>query len=411
MRILLISDHADPLVEIGSKEAGGQNIYVFYLAKFLSKLGAEIDIYTRWDRRNKKEVVNLNGRVRVIRIKAGPKKHIPRDDFLKIINQFTNSILKKLDREKLVYDIIHSNYWFSGIAGLTISQKTGWPLVHTFHSIGQIRQRTLSKYKQINSDQIFKDRLKWEKTIAKRTRAIIATSPIEKTIIKKLFQIPASKIKFIPIGIDTNIFKPVKLKTARQKLGWPQAGKILLYVGRIEWRKGIATLLYAAKQVLKKYPRTRLYIVGGGKTKISQSLDAAEKQRLNQIAKELKINAKVKFLGPKPQRRLKLFYSAANVVVVPSYYEPFGIVPLEAMACGTPVVASKTGGLKFTVLSGSTGYLAKPHNYDDLAKKIVLILKQGRTKFSKPCRRRIEQNFLWPNIAQIYLRHFKKIIN
>mgnify|MGYP000572014840 CR=1 FL=1 len=161
MRVILISDHADPLAEIGSKEAGGQNIYVFYLTKFLCQLGVLVDVYTRWDKRNKKEVVKINNNLRVIRVKAGPKGYMPRDNFLDIIVDFTNSIIRRIEREKIHYDIIHTNYWYSGIIGLKISQFIKKPLVHVYHSIGQIRFESLKNFKIQRSDSEFFERRKF----------------------------------------------------------------------------------------------------------------------------------------------------------------------------------------------------------------------------------------------------------
>ena len=156
--------------------------------------------------------------------------------------------------------------------------------------------------------------------------------------------------------------------------------KIVLYVGRIEWRKGIGTLIYAFKETLKKIPKARLLIVGGGRTKAAQELDKNEVNRLRNIAKELRLEEKVFFLGPHKQKDLNAFYNLASVCVVPSYYEPFGIVPIEAMACGTPVVASKIGGLQYTVKDGKTGFLAKVRNYRDLSAKINKVISKEDRK-------------------------------
>ena len=265
MRILLISDHADPLAEIGSKEAGGQNIYVFYLAKFLCRLGIFVDVYTRWDRRNKKEIIKLNGHLRVIRVKAGSKKYMPRDNFIGVVDEFAKNVAKRIKTEKIEYDIIHTNYWYSGIIGLKIAQFIEKPLVHVYHSIGKVRFESLKNLKLQESDSdFFKRRMIAEKEIAQKASGIIATSPVEKTIIKNLFGIREEKIKTIPIGVDIKIFKPIKTGKARRLLGINDKKKIILYVGRIEWRKGIGTLIYAFKEVIKRYPSAKLYIVGGG---------------------------------------------------------------------------------------------------------------------------------------------------
>ena len=412
MRILLISDHADPLAEIGSKEAGGQNIYVFYLAKFLCRLGILVDVYTRWDRKNKNEIVKFNNHLRIIRVKAGPKKYMPRDNFLGVVDEFTGNILKRIKKEKINYDIIHTNYWFSGLIGLRVTKEIKKPLVHIYHSIGQVRFESLKNYKlQEINNKFFKQRTISEKEIAQKADRIITTSPVEKEIIKNLFGISGEKIKTITIGVDTKIFRPIKTERARKLARMENKGKVILYVGRIEWRKGIGTLLYAFREVIKNHPNAKLYIIGGGRSKSARKLEDAEHERLKKISQELGIEKKVKFLGPKKQNELYKYYSAADICVIPSYYEPFGIVPLESMACGTPVVASRTGGLRYSVKDKITGCLFEPKNYTDLAEKINIVLKNGKDFYAGNCLKRISDEFQWEEIADQYENFFNQLTN
>lgn len=411
MRILVISDHADPLAEIGSKEAGGQNIYVFYLTKFLCKLGIMVDVYTRWDRKNKREVIERNSHLRVIRVKAGPKRYIPRDNFLSVVDEFASNILKRIKKENINYDVIHTNYWFSGLIGLKISQKIKIPLIHVYHSIGEVRFNSLKKLRVSEEiSDFFKKRKIAEKKIAQESTKIIATSPVEKKIISKFFKIPKEKIDVITIGVDTNIFRPAKKQRDKRNLKNSDEEKILLYVGRFEWRKGIGTLIYAFKNVILKYPNAKLYIIGGEKNDAAKKNEDEESERLSGIVKELDIKDRVIFLGAKKQKLLRRYYVVADVCIVPSYYEPFGIVPLESMACGTPVVASRAGGLQFTVKDNETGCLVKPRDYDDLAQKIILVLKNGKSFYSDNCTKRVEKCFNWVEISKKYEKYFNKLI-
>ena len=403
----MISDHADPLAEIGSKEAGGQNIYVLYLAKFLCRIGIYVDVYTRWDRKNKKEVVKMNNFVRIIRVKAGPKRHIPRDDFLNVVDEFSDNVIKRIYKENQKYDIIHSNYWYSGIIGLKIAKIIKLPMVHVYHSIGKVRFDTLKNFKLHEGDNVFfQKRIEIEKKIAHDSTAIVSTSPVEKGILKKIFDIPGDKIKVIPIGVDTDVFRPIKRKSKKHN-----NGKYILYVGRIEWRKGLGTLIYAFREILSDYPGMKLKIIGGGKSSTAKKLEEAEGDRLKKIARNLNIVDNISFVGSKKQKNLYRFYSLAEVCVVPSYYEPFGIVPLESMACGTPVVASKTGGLQFTVEDNVVGKLAKPRDYKDLAKKIRAVLKKGKKHYQKNCLERVRKYFRWENIVNLYEEYFNQLIN
>ncbi len=411
MRILIISDHADPLAEIGSKEAGGQNIYVYYLARFLNQLGVFIDVYTRWDRKNKKEVVKINNHLRVIRVKAGPKKYMPRDSFLQAVDEFAENILKRIKKEKIQYDIIHTNYWYSGLIGFKVVKIIKKPLVHVYHSIGKIRFESLRNFKTQKTDNyFFKQRIAAEKEIARKADGIIATSPVERKIIKKIFGAAEKKIKVITIGVDTKIFKPIEMERAKKLVKIKNKEKSIFYVGRIEWRKGIGTLLFAFREVIADYAHARLYITGGGKSKSAKKLDAAEYERLKKITAELKLENSVVFLGAKKQKDLYKYYSAAEVCVVPSYYEPFGIVPIESMACGTPVVASRTGGLQYSIKEGETGHLSDPRNYKDLAKKIKQALKNGKDFYTLNCLKRVRSKFTWEKIVKQYQDYFNQLI-
>ncbi len=409
---MLISDHADPLAQVGSKEAGGQNIYVYYLSKFLSRKGIFVDVFTRWDKKNKKEVIQVNKFFRVIRVKAGPKKYMPRDFFLNHVKEFGKNIVRRMKNDGVVYDVMHCNYWFSGVIGLSLKKKLKIPMLFVFHSIGKVRFEALKNLKLQKKDYIFfRKRNQLEKKIAKNCDFVVSTSPVEKKIVQKTFNIPAKKIKFISIGIDKEIFyRRKKLRLGKKIKTLVMGRKIVLYVGRIEWRKGIGTLIYAFKQTIKKFPKSRLLIVGGGRTKAAQELDKNEINRLKNIVKELKLGSKVCFLGPHKQKELNAFYNLADVCVVPSYYEPFGIVPIEAMACGTPVVASRIGGLQYTVKNGKTGFLAKVRNYRDLSSKINKVISKDKDFFSDDCLRRIEENFSWEKIAEKYEIFFSKIV-
>jgi D-inositol-3-phosphate glycosyltransferase len=412
MRVLLISDHADPLTSVGSKEAGGQNIYVYYLARFLGRLGIFVDVYTRWDRKNKREVIHINSHIRVIRVKAGPKKYMPRDNFLSVVDDFAENVLKRIEQEKIRYDVIHANYWFSGLIGLKIKKILKVPLAYVYHSIGQIRYKVLKSYKDQKADSdFFYRRAEGERLIAHKADWIISTSSVEKKLIQKLFEIPAEKIRVITIGVDTKIFRPVRISKKRMRSKIGNFTHVILYVGRIEWRKGIGTLLWSFREVVKEYPGAKLYIVGGGNSKAARQLEETEYNRLRSIVEELGLEDKVVFLGAKKQKYLRRYYSTADVCAVPSYYEPFGIVPLEAMACGTPVVASKTGGLQYTVKHGKTGYLAKPRDYHDLAEKIKQVLKNGKPFYKDQCLARIHKHFEWEGIADQYQQFFNQFVN
>lgn len=411
MRILMISDHADPLAKIGSKEAGGQNVYVMNAAAFLNKLGYDIDVYTRWDSAKKHEVVTVSKGFRVIRVNAGPRAYLARDKFLNIIDDFVAEVQKRIKKESIQYDLVFSHYWFSGIIGLELARLYNLPQTHINHSIGQARFDALQNAPlQATDTEFFEVRAKWERQIAQTVTSMIATSPGEKDDLVKLFNISPSKVACIPIGVDTNVFKPHSTEKARKKTKLPLDQQIILYVGRLEWRKGIGTLLEAFGKLATEWQQAHLYIVGGGATKQSQSLDSDERDRLSKIARELGVENRVHFLGGQPQKHTPYFYAAADVCAVPSYYEPFGIVPLESMACGTPVVGSNTGGLQFTIDEAVTGHKSIVGDATDLASKIHTVLKNGKNSYTHASRDRILTHFTWPKIALNLANHCSDLI-
>src|SRR3989338_8496515 len=284
MRMMMISDHADQLAEIGSKEAGGQNIYVYNVAKFLSEVGYSIDVYTRWDQKSKKEVVQVNPRWRVIRVAAGPKSYVPRDNCLPLTDEFRDNIIKRIRQEKIKYDVIHANYWMAGLIGMALHFRYSIPLVYVYHSIGHVRLNVMRQYNQTADYVFYRQRLAAEKTIAHVATGIIATSPVEKQIIKQYFGVDGDKVTVIPIGVDRSVFKAIPTAQARQQLQWDITSKIAVYVGRLEWRKGIGTLVQACASVVKTFPTAPLYIIGGAKNKSTVDQEVNEEQRLQFIA-------------------------------------------------------------------------------------------------------------------------------
>jgi glycosyltransferase involved in cell wall biosynthesis len=402
LRILLISDHADPLAKIGAKESGGQNIYVMNVATLLARRGHQVDVYTRWDARSKREVVQVRRGLRVIRVAAGPQAYMPRDQFLNITDDFAERIKERIAREELQYDVIFTHYWFSGIIGLQLAQEYQLPLAHVYHSIGRIKYEALKKINPAELDgQLFEMRCLWEKRIAQEATSIITTSPVEEQDIVRLFEVPRDKIACITIGVDTQLFRPRSQKWCRQKLKLPQDAQIVLYVGRLELRKGISTLIRAVNTLAG----AELYIVGGGSSKSTKAQDQSERNRLQDVVRELGVTHRVHFVGAKPQQQLAQYYSAADVCAVPSYYEPFGIVPIEAMACGTPVVASDTGGMRYTVQEGVTGHLTKAYDFAALAGKLRLTLQDGKEHYTAAARNHVLHFFAWPKIGMALSHH------
>ena len=411
MRILLLANHADPLVSLGAREAGGQNVYVDYLSRNLSYLGIDVDVFTRASSLDKPSVVQVNDHLRVIRITAGPRRYLPRgtylkDNFQKIMNQFSQGVLSNIQNEGLHYDLIYSNYWSSGLAGKTLAEKLKLPQLHMYHTIGEVRKMVFKKLNLEKTDALLKKRIVSEKLIAESVPHLVATNPTEKKLLTGIGASPKN-ITVLPIGVDTNIFHPEDTQLARARLKIDLACQMTLYVGRIDTSKGLETLLQGFSRVSHDQPNAKLYIVGG-------SLNAAEYKReispLKKLARQLRIEQEIVFAGPVEQKSLYLYYSASDVVVVSSYYETFGIVPLEAMACGTPVVASRVGGLIHTIKPGKTGHLFKVYDHISLSKQIKKVLRNGKASYSKACIDWVNQNYRWDEITKQYSDHFSKVL-
>lgn len=415
-RLAMISVHSDPLAKIGSLEAGGQNIYVGALSKELGRLGIAVDIFTRRDHKRKKKVLNLSKNVRVIRLAAGPKRFVPKEKLSEHLPEFISGFLHFKKENKLKYNLIHGHYWEGGWTGIQLKRILKIPMVETFHSLGYIRYYTLKKFKKQKLDpEEFNERIKIEKEIIEAADRIIATSPYEKDDIIQYYNLDPNKIKIVPCGVDLKKFKPADRKEARKKIKYLENQKIILYVGRIEWRKGLGTLISALGKVTKLRSelkeKIKLIIIGNIKSQKDRKADKQEVKRLKDLARSLGVRELIDFIGLVPQEKLRYYYSAADTCVIPSYYEPFGMVALEAMTAKTPVIASKIGGLQYTVQDRKTGLLFPPRNPKALTEKIIKIFDQPKlaSKLVKNARAQIKEKFSWQVIAKKMLELYKEL--
>lgn len=395
--IALISDHADPAAVVGTEEAGGQNVYVRQVGENLAALGWQVDMFTRKANPEDPTIVQHSPYCRTIRLKAGPETFIPRDRLFDYMPEFVNSFCDFQTQQAYSYPLIHTNYWLSAWVGLQLQQKTGIQLVHTYHSLGVV------KYDSVTKPQIAHTRLSTEKAILERASCVVATSPQEKEILRTRVS-QKGQIEVIPCGTDTSNFCAIPKLSARDKLGWLPQDKIVLYVGRFDPRKGIETLVKACASLKNQgCEHLKLVIVGGS---LTDRIDGAERQRIEQIVQELGLGEITIFTGQVGHDLLPLYYSAADVCVIPSHYEPFGLVAIEAMACGTPVIASNVGGLRFTVLPEETGLLVPPRDVDAFANAIYRVVQDEvwAKKLRKQASANVNQRFTWNSVA-IKLSH------
>ncbi len=417
-RIAIISIHSDPSAKLGGHEAGGQNVYVSELSKALGRSGWSVDVFTRLRRKRTKMVKPYAKNVNIVYIKAGPRYFMPKNKVFEALPEFIGNFLAYKTENKINYKIIHGNYYLGGWVAAQIKRICRIPMVQTFHSLGHVRHRTLKEFEKedINIED-FKERLIAEKEIMETTDAIIATNPPEKRDLMHYYDFDLeSKIKTIPCGVNLKRFRKINHKSARSYINhFSETDKIISYIGRMDWRKGIETLIRALPLVSKALPGLNLNIVvvGGKIGKKGDPDDKREISRLKEIAKALEIEKQILFLGRRDQKKLSYYYSAGDVFVIPSYYEPFGMTSLEAMRCGVPVVASNVGGLSYIIQNRKTGLLFPPKNHRILAKKIIQLFKDEklRNKLTKNAEVVVKENYSWNKITLEMLKLYQELLS
>lgn len=363
MRVAMVSMHGCPLARLGEKDAGGMNVYVRELSKALGSLDVSVDVFTRCQDYSSTQVVELSPCARVVHIEAGAVQYIDKRDLYPIVPEFTRNVLGFASEDRLVYDVVHTHYWLSGLSGLTLSQEWRTPMVSMFHTLAALKNTVARSRREHEPDL----RLNSERAIIAAADRIIAANRLEKSDLEHHYQAPAERIVVIPCGVDLRLFKRTDKSAARALLDLPADRQILLFVGRLEPIKGIDILLHALGEMAAEGRRPLTLIAGG-------NLEDEEGQRLVALAASLGLAKDVRFIGAVDQTMLPAFYSAADVCVAPSFYESFGMVAIEAMACGLPVVASRAGGLPFSIRDGETGLLVTPGDPSALKHAISTLL-------------------------------------
>ena len=392
--IALISVHGDPAIEIGKEEAGGQNVYVRQVGEALGALGWQVDMFTRKANAEQAEIVQHTPNCRTIRLVAGPEEFVPRDNIFPYAAEFVQQLLKFQKSNGIKYSLVHTNYWISAWVGMQLKKIQGSQQVHTYHSLGYV------KYKSVSTiPLIAKTRLDVEKAVLETAESIVATSPQERVHMRQLVSTKGN-IDIIPCGTDIHRFGSVNRLQARQELDINPESAVVLYVGRFDPRKGIETLVRAVGQSKLRGKKDIKLIIGGG-SRPGQS-DGLERDRIESIVSELGMTDMTIFPGRLGDETLHNYYAAADVCVVPSHYEPFGLVAIEAMASATPVVASDVGGLQFTVVPEETGLLAPPKDdtaFSQAIDRILSLSPENKEKMGVAARKRVEKMFSWEGVA------------
>ncbi|MBN1304150.1 MAG: glycosyltransferase [Anaerolineales bacterium] len=398
MRVAMISYHTCPLATLGGKDTGGMNVYVRDLTRRLGRMGIHVDVFTRSQDEHVPHVLHdLGYGNRVVHVPAGPEVPLPKQELASYVPEFVDGILAFGEEKKLGYDIIHSHYWMSGLAAGALGDLWETPIVHMFHTLGEMKNRVARS----DHEREGAYRLDGERRVIERADCLIAATLAEQVQLEWLYKADPKKMIIIPPGVDTCHFYPIDPDEAKEYVGVRKDEHTVLFVGRIEPLKGIDTLIRAVSSLRANcYTRQVNLIIIGGDPDVSREEMNEEMVRLQKLCDELCMGRMVVFLGKRSQDTLPYYYSAADVMVVPSHYESFGMVALEAMACGTPVIASQVGGLAYLVQDGITGYHVPDGSPDELCERLSLLI--GDQELRKQMGMQAAEyasDYSWKNIA------------
>ncbi|HEY9064881.1 MAG TPA: glycosyltransferase family 1 protein [Burkholderiaceae bacterium] len=405
LRIAMISEHASPLATLGGVDAGGQNIYVAHVARCLARAGHCVDVLTRRDDPHLPPVVDLRPGARVIHIDAGPSEFVPKERLLGHMPAFAQAAAR-LVRNSLRYDLVHANFFMSGWVAQQLHEMLGIPFAITFHALGLVRLKH-----QGTADAFPPERIAIERELVRRADAIVAECPQDRYDLLDLYQADPQRVRIVPCGFDPHEFAPMNRADARAKLGLAPDEFIVLQLGRIVPRKGIDDVV-RAMALLPASMNARLLVVGGDSAEPDEAR-TPEFARLRGIACDGGVASRVVFTGHRSRAELRTYYAAADAFVTTPWYEPFGITPLEAMACAVPVIGSAVGGIKSTVLDGETGFLVPPHDPVALAAKLQLLhanpllaRAMGRSGL-----RRARSRYTWERITDELLEVYAGVLS
>lgn len=393
LRVALISEHASPLAVQGGVDAGGQNTYVAHVARSLAQLGHHVDVLTRRDDPALPAAVDLRPGVRVLHIPAGPPRFVPKEQLLPHMPAFTRAA-RQLLAHSVPYDVVHANFFMSGLVGLRLKASFRLPLVMTFHALGHVRREH-----QGASDGFPPERIAIEERIVRGADRVVAECPQDRLDLLRLYGADDRRIVTVPCGVDLKEFAPVDRAQARRRLGLAPDDFVVLQLGRLVPRKGVDNVVQALAQ-LRHIPKLKLLIVGGDAAEPDEVL-TPEIGRLRALAREGGVADRVIFTGQRRREQLPACYCAADVFVTTPWYEPFGITPLEAMACGVPVIGAAVGGVKFSVADGVTGFHVPPRDPAALAARIEQLHAQPALAraLGRAGIRRVRTLFTWDRVA------------
>jgi D-inositol-3-phosphate glycosyltransferase len=360
--LAVLSMHTSPLAQPGTGDGGGMNVYVRELATALARTGVRCDLYTRAEADDVAPIVNVEPGLYVHHVPAGPLRAVEKEALPGLVDEFADAVLARMQAGHAA-DAIHANYWLSGVAGHRLKHELDLPLVSTFHTLDRVKA-------EVDLGEDSEQRSLEEARVIGCSDAILASCDDEVAQLVRLYDADPERIEIVPLGVDHAFFAPGNRRQARRALGFPETGRLVLSVGRIQPLKGLGVAIAAFAQIASSMPDAHYAIVGGP----SGPQGEAEVERLHGVVYELGLAGRVSFLPPQRHELLSTFYRAADLCLIPSRTESFGLVALEAAACGTPVVASAVGGLTTLVEDGRTGFLVDDRDPDVFADRARRVL-------------------------------------
>ncbi len=397
MKIAMLSVHSSPTSPLGTNDAGGMSVYIGELAKELGRQGHRVDIFTRFTALSCSESEDLYENVRLINLRAGKAGYLHKLALYNYLDDFFNELDRYKKNKNIDYDIIHSHYWLSGWVGRLAQKHWKIPHIIIFHTLG------IKKNVIFGGEQEPRLRIDTEKELIETAGRIIAFTGKERKDLYKYFNFSPERVGVVPGGVNFELFRPINKRRARERCGFDSDGPILLYVGRFAPLKGLTRLL-KSMVCFKGTKNIRLIIVGGN------GFNSTEVRYLIEISKKCGVQDMVTFSGRVEQNILPYFYSAADLLVLPSRYESFGLVALEALACGTPVVATQVGGMKNIIKQGETGFLVANGSPSSLAKGVETFLSHPKV-MSSPAMRDSIRKYSWANIATKVVDEYLILLN
>ncbi len=386
MRIAMLSVHSSPTSLLGTNDAGGMSVYIRELAKELGRQGHCVDIFTRLTDYNHSETEDLYENVQLIRLRAGQEAYLPKLELYDYLDDFFQELDRYKKQKNIDYDCIHSHYWMSGWVGRLAQNSWKTPQIIIFHTLGMVKNIIAGEALEPEI------RIDTEKDLIETSCRILAFTEREKEYLSKCFKVSTERIGVVPGGVNLELFRPINMTFARERVGFDDDETILLYVGRFAPLKGLTRLL-KTMACFKGKKGFRLIIIGGN------GQESTEVRHFKEISNKYGIQDMVTFAGRVEHNILPYYYSAADLLVLPSHYESFGLVALESLACGTPIIATQVGGMKSILEEGETGLLVNNFSPSNLAKGIETLLCRSREKSPHAIRASIRK-YRWAHIAE-----------